>query len=73
MLFDFLRSIFSGGDHVAAHTLDMPMTVINPSTGLPMSGGGMGGVDVGGSLFGMDVHSGMADSFTSSMGSNLWE
>ncbi len=29
---------------------------INPATGLPMIGSGMGGLDVGGSPFGMDLH-----------------
>lgn len=29
---------------------------INPATGLPMNGDGMGGVDVGGSPYGVDVH-----------------
>lgn len=30
--------------------------VINPATGLPMTGEGSGGVDAGGSPFGIDVH-----------------
>lgn len=30
--------------------------VINPSTGLPMIDNSIGGIDVGGSLFGQDIH-----------------
>lgn len=47
------------------------ITNINPATGLPMVGDGIGGVDVGGSPYGFDVHdtfhSGIHDSFDSSM------
>ena len=32
------------------------MSDINPATGLPMGGDGIGGFDVGGSPYGMDVH-----------------
>lgn len=31
-------------------------TQINPATGLPMTGSGTGGVDVGGNPFGTDLH-----------------
>lgn len=75
MNFDFLKFLFGGGDDAATvvGAMDAPMTVINPSTGLPMIDSGMGGVDVGGSPFGMDVHSSVGDGFTDCMGSNPWE
>lgn len=73
MNFNFLRFIFGSDDNAGAHKVDTPLTVINPSTCLPMIDGEMGGVDVGGSPFGMDVHSGMSDSFMGSMDSNPWE
>lgn len=73
MNFDFLKFIFGGDENAGAHTVDTPLTVINPSTGLPMIDSGMSGVDVGGSPFGMDMHSSMSDSFTDSMGSNPWD
>jgi hypothetical protein len=34
----------------------MSCNPINPATGLPMTGGSTGGVDVGGSPWGTDVH-----------------
>ncbi len=34
----------------------MSHTPINPATGLPMTGDGYGGVDVGGSPYGTDIH-----------------
>ena len=73
MNFDFLIGWFGGDDNADAGALDTPLTVINPSTGLPMVDSGLGGVDVGGSPFGMDVHNQMNDSFTDSMGSNPWD
>ena len=75
MNFDFLNFLFGGGDDAATVTgaLDAPMTVINPSTGLPMIDSGIGGLDVGGSPFGMDVHSSVSDTFAGSWGSNLWD
>ncbi len=48
------------------------MPVVNPATGLPMLDGNTGGVDVGGSPFGIDTHQSTMDSF-SSMGSNPWD
>jgi hypothetical protein len=74
MNFDFIKFMFAGDDNSGVHIGDTrlaPMTVINPSTVLPMLDDRMGGVDVGGSLFGMDVHSIMSDSFTTGMDSNL--
>lgn len=73
MHFDFLNFLFGGGQNAAQDTADVPLSTINPSTGLPMMDGGMGGVDIGGSPFGMDVHSSMHDSFTDCMGSNPWD
>lgn len=35
----------------------MTCTPINPATGLPMTDGSIGGVDVGGSPWGSDIHS----------------
>ena len=35
----------------------MDITIINPATGLPMTDGGIGGVDVGGNPYGVDIHS----------------
>ncbi|CAG9223709.1 conserved hypothetical protein [Paraburkholderia tropica] len=34
----------------------MSHTLINPATGLPMNGDDFGGVDVGGSPWGTDIH-----------------
>lgn len=65
----FLNFLFGGADN-AASSVDVPLTVINPSTGLPMIESDMGGVDVGGSPFGMDVHSHMGDCHTDS---NPWD
>jgi len=73
MNFDFLKFVFAGDDNSGLHIGDTLLTVINPSTGLPMLDDGMGGVDVGGSPFGVDVHSNMSDSFTYSMDSNPWD
>ena len=75
MNFDFLNFLFGGGDDAATvgGAMDAPMSVINPSTGLPMMDGGMGGVDVGGSPFGTDVHCSVSDSFTDCIRSNPWE
>jgi hypothetical protein len=73
MNFNFLNFIFGGGDGAAAGPAEVPMTVTNPSTGLPMVENGIGGIDVGGSPFGMDVHSSMSDSFADCISSNPWE
>jgi len=51
---------------------DMTMTVINPATGLPMLGDSIGGVDAGGSPFGMDIHAAPPD-FGSGIGSTPWD
>lgn len=58
-LFDWLGSVASdaGGDHVGSgiDTGDDTGCTINPTTGLPMIDS-CGGVDAGGSPFGMDIH-----------------
>lgn len=46
--------------------------VVNPATSLPMMDNTMGGVDVGGSPYGIDTHQTNMDSFNS-MGSNPWD
>jgi hypothetical protein len=71
----FWRSIFDlfgfhGSTISSSSSTDMP--VVNPATGLPMLDGNTGGVDVGGSPFGIDTHQSTMDSF-SSMGSNPWD
>ena len=73
MNFDFLKNMFFGDGHGAIQPMDTPTTVINPSTGLPMLDDGMGGVDVGGSPFGMDIHSGVSDNFSDNLSSNPWD
>lgn len=73
MNFDFLGFLFSTNLNSTAYTYDTGISVTNPSTGLPMVESHMGGIDVGGSPFGMDVHSSMDDSFTDCMASNPWE
>ena len=40
----------------------------NPATGLPMIGDGIGGIDVGGSPFGMDVHQHLPE-----QGHQIWD
>lgn len=71
MHLDFLNFLLGRGETAAPGTADVPLATINPSTGLPMLDGGMGGVDAGGSPFGVDLHSQMSDSFTGSTDSNL--
>lgn len=73
MNFDFLRFMFAGDDNVSAQIVDTPLTVINPATSLPMVENGMCGLDIGGSLFGMDNHSSLTDSPMDYMDMNTWE
>lgn len=73
MNFNFLNLIFGGGDGAAAGQSEVPLTVTNPSTGLPMVENGVGGIDVGVSPFGLDVHSHIDASYMDSMGSNPWD
>ena len=73
MHFNFFDFLFGGDDNAAASTADVPTTFVNPATGLPMMDSGMGGVDVGGSPFGMDIHSDMNDDFMDSIGTNPWD
>ena len=72
MNFGFLNFLF-GTDDAATCTVEVPMTVINPSTGLPMVESGMGGVDVGGSPFGMDIHADINDWWTGTIDSSTWD
>lgn len=71
----FWRSVFdifdfSGSSSSSPVATDA--TVVNPSTGLPMMNDSMGGVDVGGSPYGIDTHCDTMDSFIS-MNSNPWD
>ena len=67
-----LESSFSNADIGSTFS---SITDINPATGLPMVGDGIGGVDVGGSPYGIDVHdtfhSGIHDSFGSSLSDSI--
>lgn len=56
----FLCSMLAGTG-ASPDVVDMTMTVINPATGMPMVGNCIGGVDVGGSPFGMDIHASPRD------------
>ncbi len=67
-VFDLLG--FSGGPACGSSVPEAP--VINPATGLPMLDNFLGGVDAGGSPFGVDLHQSSMDSF-SSMDSNPWD
>lgn len=73
MNFNFLKNMFSGDDSASPIPVDMPLSVFNPATGLPMIDNGMGGVDVGGSPFGMDLDSSTCTDFTGSDGLNSWD
>ena len=70
-MWNFFCSIFAGTD-TAPDLTNMTMTVINPATGMPMLGDDIGGVDAGGSPFGMDIHASPPD-FGCSVGSNPWD
>lgn len=67
-VFDFFD--FSGSSMGSSSAPDI--SGVNPATGLPMVGDSMGGVDVGGSPYGTDIHHSTMDSF-SDMGSNPWD
>ena len=47
------------------------MSVVNPATGLPMLDNSMGGVDLGGSPFGSDIHHDSFDSGTGLLGGGM--
>lgn len=72
MVWDFLLEMFSSNIGTVSSMDDVSSTTINPATGLPMIDDGMGGLDVGGSPFGMDIHSN-TDSFGGSLSSNPWD
>jgi hypothetical protein len=44
--------------HEASHSSTSSAGAVNPATGLPMVSGDMSGIDVGGSFYGTDAHSG---------------
>lgn len=46
----------SDNNPIPGHEVIPPTPITNPATGLPMIGEGYGGVDVGGSPFGTDIH-----------------
>lgn len=71
MIWDALRSMYSTID-TAPGLVDMSPPVVNPATGLPMLDGSFGGVDVGGSPFGVDTHS-PTSSVAGGLGSDLWD
>ena len=68
-VFDFFG--FSSSASSASSATDM--SVVNPATGLPMMDNSLGGVDVGGSPYGTDIHHSNTDSFSSGLGSNPWD
>ncbi len=70
-MWSFICSMFTETD-APPEAVDMTMAIINPATGMPMMGDGIGGVDVGGSPFGMDVHASPKD-FGDGTGSNPWD
>lgn len=72
MLFDFLQNLFSGDSVTGSSITDMSWPIVNPATGLPMVGDRMGGVDVGGSPFGTDIHQSW-DSGGSGMDWHTWD
>lgn len=72
MLFEYLRSLFPSGASAVSHTADTAPATINPATGLPMLDNSMVGVDVGGSPFGLDIHS-SSSGFDSGLSSNPWD
>ena len=56
MIFNFLRNFFETDAGIEGMASEYCAPIVNPATGLPMSGCGIGGVDVGGSPFGIDIH-----------------
>lgn len=59
MFWDFLQGVFSSGTGTASSMDDISSPIVNPATGLPMLDVSIGGVDVGGSPYGMDIHNSM--------------
>lgn len=70
-MWNFLCSMFSDTSTTPDLT-EMAMTTINPATGMPMLGDGIGGIDFGGSPFGMDIHASPPD-WCSGFDSNSWD
>lgn len=72
MIWDFLVGVFSSGTDTASSMHDISSSVVNPATGLPMLDTNAGGVDVGGSPYGMDLHGSMAN-LSSSLDTCHWD
>lgn len=53
-LFQWLTDLFAGSSAPPQPSVDEGVS-INPATGLPMPGPGLGGVDVGGNPFGQSL------------------
>lgn len=69
MICNFICSMFSSSTDVMPDIADSSSPVFNPATGLPMLGDSIGGVDVGGSPYGTDIH----NSTSGGLGVNPWE
>lgn len=55
------RRLFGYSSTMGEHVTTVTGPVVNPATGLPMIDNTMGGVDVGGSPFGQDIHQSQYD------------
>ncbi len=53
-LFQWLTDLFTGSSDPPQPSVDEGVSM-NPATGLPMTGPGIGGVDVGGNPFGQNL------------------
>ena len=54
-LFQWLADLFAGSSDPPRASSDKGVS-INPATGLPMTGPGLGGIDVGGNPFGQNLN-----------------
>lgn len=72
----FWRSVFDllgfSGDSVSS-PITTGAPVVNPATGLPMLDDCLGGFDVGGSPFGIDIHQGSIGEMGTTADSNWWD
>lgn len=66
-IFDWLSLGDSYADLETSSTVFQDVTAdsVNPATGLPMLSEGCGGIDVGGSPYGCDIHAHSEESWTS--------
>ncbi len=71
MIWDFLQGMFSSGTGTASSMDGISSPIVNPATGLPMLDASIGGVDVGGSPYGMDINGSTGD-LGSGFGSTPW-